>query len=184
MRAGALRAVRTAGLAALTLAACAQPPAGVSPGEPVPAYSASALDGTPLALRELRGEVVLLNVWATWCFPCRREMPAFEELHRELSGHGLRVVGVSIDAAGARRDVLDFIDEFDLTFDILHDPAATIRRTFRTTGVPETFLIGADGRLLRHWKGRIDPHAPGVRGAVDAALQAPPHRPVARARPD
>jgi cytochrome c biogenesis protein CcmG, thiol:disulfide interchange protein DsbE len=144
----------------------------VEVGRRVPDFSASTLERETVSLAELRGEVVLLNVWATWCFPCRREMPAFEELHRELAAAGLRIIAVSIDAPGARGDILDFVREYDLTFDILHDPAKQVTRTFSTIGVPETFLIGADGRLVRHWMGRIDPHAPGVRGVIEDALRS------------
>jgi peroxiredoxin len=157
-------------LPAMVLAACVEPPARVAVGERVPAYSASGMDGKQLSLQDLRGEVVLLNVWATWCFPCRREMPAFEALHREWNQHGLRVVAVSIDAAGATGDIRDFTAEYGLTFDILHDAEQRVTRTFQTIGVPETFLIDAEGRLRRHWIGRVDPHAASFREPIAEAL--------------
>lgn len=178
-RAGAAAALL---VAALATAACSDTAPRVAVGERVPAYSAATLDGSAVDLRDYRGQVVLLNVWATWCFPCRREMPAFEQLHRQLAPAGLRVVAVSVDAAVATRDIREFIDEYALGFDILHDPARAVARTFNTTGVPETFLIDADGRLLRHWIGRIDPLAPGVRDEVEAALRARP-APFARLAP-
>jgi cytochrome c biogenesis protein CcmG, thiol:disulfide interchange protein DsbE len=160
-----------AAAAVLLLAGCLEPPARLAVGERVPAYAATDLDGRRLALRDVRGEVVLLNVWATWCFPCRREMPALEQLHREWSGHGLRIIAVSIDGASAERDVREFVEEYGLTFDILHDAAKDVTRAFNTIGVPETFLIDAEGRLRRHWLGRIDPHAENVRGPVGEALR-------------
>jgi cytochrome c biogenesis protein CcmG, thiol:disulfide interchange protein DsbE len=157
-------------LAALAAAGCVDAPASVAVGEPVPSFAAKDLDGHAVDLRDLRGEVVLLNVWATWCFPCRREMPAFEELHRELGDQGLRIVAVSVDAAGATSDIRDFVHEYDLSFDILHDPARHVSRAFQTIGVPETFLIDARGRLRRHWIGRIDPRADGIRSPIVEAL--------------
>jgi cytochrome c biogenesis protein CcmG, thiol:disulfide interchange protein DsbE len=157
-------------LPAMVLSTCVEPPARVAVGERVPEYSASGMDGEQLSLQELRGEVVLLNVWATWCFPCRREMPAFEVLHREWNQHGLRVVAVSIDAAGATGDIRDFSAEYGLTFDILHDAEQRVTRAFQTIGVPETFLIDAEGRLRRHWIGRVDPHAASFREPIAEAL--------------
>ncbi|HSJ05076.1 MAG TPA: TlpA disulfide reductase family protein [Longimicrobiales bacterium] len=166
---------------ALAASACVEPPGRVAVGERVPSYSARDLEGRSVELRELRGEVVLLNVWATWCFPCRREMPALERLHRELGDRGLRIVAVSIDAASATRDIREFVEEHGLTFDILHDPAQDVTRHFNTIGVPETFLIDAQGRLRLHWLGRIDPQGESVRGAVLDAMastggQAPDSR--------
>lgn len=178
---GVIRGVWVPALAVL-LAGCLQPAGRVAEGETVPSYEARDLDGRTVQVRSLRGEVVLLNVWATWCFPCRREMPALERLHRELGDRGLRIIAVSVDAGNAARDIREFVDEHDLTFDILHDPAQQVARDFSTIGVPETFLIGADGRLRRHWLGRIDPHAENVRGPIREAMLEAAGGGVARAR--
>lgn len=166
LRPAALLATLLAGIAS---AACARPEV-VETGRPVPDYTAQDLEGRTVRLADLRGEVVLLNVWATWCWPCRREMPGLEMLHRELAGRGLRVLAVSVDAGGAAGDVRAFIDELDLTMPVLHDPARVIERRFSTLGVPETFLIGADGTLRRHWRGRIDAHSPAIVNPVQQAL--------------
>ncbi|HET7132605.1 MAG TPA: TlpA disulfide reductase family protein, partial [Gammaproteobacteria bacterium] len=119
-------------------------------GQHAPGYAASTLDGGTVRLSDLHGEVVLLNLWATWCFPCRREMPSLEALHREHREHGLRIVAVSVDAAGATREIRAFLDELGISFLTLHDPDQRVARAFRTRGLPETFLIGRDGRILRH----------------------------------
>ena len=145
-------------------------PATVDVGLAAPSFAARDLSGERTALADYRGEVVLLNVWATWCGPCRREMPAFEAIHREQAKHGLNVVAVSIDAASARGEIDRFLEEFDVTFEVLHDPDGRIMETYRTAGVPETFLIGRDGTLLRRWIGRIDPLSPSIRAQIDAAL--------------
>jgi peroxiredoxin len=142
----------------------------LAPGELAPKFAARTLDGGTLALSELRGEVVLLNIWATWCPPCREEMPALEALHRELAPRGLRVVGVSIDRAGAEPQIRRFAEDHGITFDLLHDSEQQAPRTFRTIGVPETLLIDREGRLVHRWIGQIDPAQPMVREPVEAAL--------------
>jgi cytochrome c biogenesis protein CcmG/thiol:disulfide interchange protein DsbE len=153
----------------LLAAACARP-AVVEPGLPVPDYAMQQLDGRTVELAELRGKVVLLNVWATWCWPCRREMPGLEALHRDMADRGLHVLAVSIDSRGAVEDIRAFLDELDLTLPVLHDPERVIERRFATIGVPETFLIGADGLLRQRWRGRIDPRSPVIHNAVQQAL--------------
>lgn len=137
--------------------------------EPAPAYAAMRLDGGELALADLRGQVVLLNAWATWCKPCREEMPELERLHQQYGNEGLRVVGVSIDRGDADAKVREFAANAGVTFTILRDPRNTFSRTFRTTGVPETLLIGRDGEVLFRWKGPLD-GGEADRAAIEAAL--------------
>jgi cytochrome c biogenesis protein CcmG, thiol:disulfide interchange protein DsbE len=160
-------------LLTMTLAAagCDIPSATIEPGAPVPSFQAPELDGSEVSLASLRGEVVLLNVWATWCYPCRREMPSFEALHQEFAAEGLRVVAVSIDSRGARRDIEEFLGEYGITFTILHDAEKRITTSFRTLGVPETFLIDREGRLVKRWTGRIDGHSESVRAPIRWALR-------------
>ena len=129
----------------------------VEVGTTAPSFPARDLDGEPVALDDLRGEVVLLNIWATWCPPCLEEMPSMQRLHEEMSGEGLRVVAVSIDAeagnvdAGGRPggDIEAFARRMGLTFEIWHDPAGDIQRTYRTTGVPESFVIDRNGTIIK-----------------------------------
>jgi peroxiredoxin len=156
---------------AALLAGCNVTPEFAVQGQRVPQYAAADLGGREVRLQDLHGEVVLLNIWATWCYPCRREMPGLEELHRELSASGLNVVAVSVDAAGAAGEIREFLDELGLTMQVLHDSRSEISRVFATRGVPETFLIGADGVLRHHWIGRIDARSEAVRGPVLAALR-------------
>ncbi len=125
----------------------------VEVGTRAPDFTARDLDGRTVSLASLRGEVVLLNVWATWCGPCRDEMPSMERLHQELGPAGLRVVAVSVDGApgalAAGGDVAAFAREMGLTFTIWHDPSGTVQRTYRTTGVPESFVIDRDGVIQK-----------------------------------
>ena len=119
-------------------------------GEPAPEFRAVTVD-TPIVERRLAdyaGNVVIVNVWATWCAPCIVEMPSLEALHKGFAKDGLRIVGISIDAPGSDEQIRQFRDRLGLTFDILHD-VADIRATYQTAGVPESFVIGRDGRLRR-----------------------------------
>jgi peroxiredoxin len=98
-------------------------------------------------------------------------MPALERLQSDRWTDGMRVVGVNIDAHGDG-PVRAFAEDFDISFTILLDPPATITRTFRTTGVPESILIGRDGRIAKRWIGAFDPFSTEASQAIDAALAA------------
>lgn len=139
-------------------------------GGPAPEYAAVTLTGDTLALADLRGEAVLLNVWATWCPPCREEMPGLQALHEEYADEGLRVVGVSIDARNATAEVERFLEQNDISFTILLDPEDRITRRFRLAGVPETFLLDREGRIRQRWIGKIDPQSEAVVGPVRETL--------------
>lgn len=143
----------------------------ISAGDAAPAYAAPTLAGDTVSLAELRGEAVLLNVWATWCAPCRREMLALQAAHEEWGDEGLRVVGASIDRRTARSQVDRFVEDHGITFTILHDPASEVTRSFRTAGVPETFLIDREGTVVHRWVGEFDPteaaEAARIRQALD-----------------
>jgi len=129
----------------------------VEVGSRAPEVVATDSTGRPVRLSDLRGQVVLLNVWATWCVPCQVEMPSMERLYRRFRGEGLRIVAVSIDAAPgelgamgyAGGDPAAFARDLGLTFDIWRQPSARIQRDYRATGVPESYLIGRDGRVAK-----------------------------------
>ncbi len=98
------------------------------------------------SLADYRGQVVLVNVWATWCGPCREEVPSMQALYRDFAPRGLKIVAVSVDeGAAAAPKVRDFMRGYGVTFDVLHDPAGAIQKVYQTTGVPENFVVGADG---------------------------------------
>ena len=123
----------------------------LTPGTRAPAMRAVTIDEIPeeRTLADYQGSVVLLNVWATWCLPCEAEMPSMQRLHESYADSGLRIVAVSIDEPGSEETIRAFVERYKLTFDILHDPAKAITKTYRTTGVPETFVIGRDGVIRR-----------------------------------
>ena len=148
----------------------------VTVGSPAPHFAARTLD-PPLRTKELAdydGQVILLNIWATWCLPCREEMPSIQALHEEFAPKGLRVVAVSIDDAGAAQQIRDFAREYRLTFEILHDAQGAIQRAYQTTGVPETFVIGADGVILRKVVGAASWNSSANRALIAQLLGAAP----------
>ena len=174
------RPLRAAGpkclwLLILTALACNRDAGGFRPlasGDPAPDFGAPVFDGDSLHLASLRGRPVLLNVWATWCPPCREEMPALQALHEELGPRGLRVVGVSVDSRGSEDTIRRFLEEGGYTFTILHDASDAVSRQFRTIGVPESFLIDGEGRVVRRWIGKFDPLAEDVVRDIEALLPA------------
>ena len=123
----------------------------VNVGTAAPPFAANTLDARPArrALDAYKGQVVLLNVWATWCPPCRTEMPSMQALYKDFAPRGFKIVAVSIDDPGDEQKVRAFVTQFGLTFDILHDPSGAIKQIYQTTGVPENFLIGADGIIRK-----------------------------------
>lgn len=117
-------------------------------GDPFPDFAATDVStGSPVSLSDLEGQVVLLNIWATWCPPCETEMPSMERLYRELQSEGFSVVAISVDQESTSL-VRRWIDERSLSFTVLHDREGRIEASFQTVGVPESFLIDRDGRLV------------------------------------
>ena len=127
--------------------------------------------GTPAhTLASYKGQVVLLNIWATWCEPCRAEMPAIEQLHRQFGPRGLKIVSVSVDNAGDVNLIEKFVRDFHLTFEVLHDAPGRIQRQYRTTGVPETFVLGKDGVIRKKVIGAADWSSQGNRALIAQLL--------------
>jgi thiol-disulfide isomerase/thioredoxin len=144
--------------------------AAVAIGSPLPAYRATTLSGTSVELGGRGGALTLINVWATWCTSCREEMQDLAAIHRDYTPHGLRVVAVSVDA-GSETLVRRFVQRESLPFPVVHDQAGTIQKEYRIVGVPTSYLIGADGRLLWQQVGGIHGNLPKVRVEVEKALR-------------
>jgi peroxiredoxin len=159
----------TAALSVLLLTPSREPP--TSDGARAPEFRAVTLDADARVktLRDYEGQIVLLNVWATWCPPCLKEIPSLQRLHETLAHRGLRIVAISIDDAGSEATIAEFVREQGLTFEILHDATGTIMETYGMQGVPQTFLISRDGRILLR-RFAVDWMAEANRSAVEAAL--------------
>jgi len=121
----------------------------VEVGAAAPTFHAVDIDrGDSVTLDKYKGQVTLVNIWATWCEPCRVEMPAMERLQDSLAGSGLKIVAVSIDEADPSV-VRAFRQEMGLKFEILQDRTRAIERVYQTTGVPESFVLNKNGTIVK-----------------------------------
>lgn len=166
-------------LCAVALAACGgenasrTPRAAVAVGSPAPAYAATTMDGAPISLADQRESVVLLNVWATWCKPCREEIPALDSLYREYSSRGLLVTGVSIDVMDDTARIAGFARELGASYPLWLDPDDRVSGTFLAIGVPSSYLIDRNGVLRWRHMGPVRANDPTLRALLDSLLGAP-----------
>jgi len=123
---------------------------GVEVGKRAPDFKAmNIVSGDSISLHKASdGQVTLVNIWATYCIPCRAEMPAMEKLYKELGPRGFRIIAISVDE-GSTKDVEAFVKEYGLTFDVLQDRSGDIQRVYQTTGVPESFLLDKNGVIVK-----------------------------------
>jgi len=131
-----------------------------------------AYSGQTVSLASLKGKVVFLNLWATWCGPCREEMPSMETLFDELKGNkDFVMLAVSEDTKG-KSAVLPYVQKNGYHFRILLDPENKVGDTYGVSGVPETFIIDRSGRIVAHHMGAFDWSRPDVKSALDELLSA------------
>lgn len=146
-----IRGSRTAALLLVltALAGCAAMENAGPPqvGEAAREFAATTLDGEEVTLASLRGDVVLLNLWATWCTPCRQETPYLQEIYEEHRDQGFHIVGISMDTGDAAADVAMFVEEYEVSYTILHDATMKQMDTYQVLGLPATFLIDREGVL-------------------------------------
>lgn len=151
----------------------ADPAAYVPPDfpRPAPPFALSDLAGKPLSLASLKGKVVLLDFWATWCAPCKKTMPELQALHDRYAAQGLAVVGVSIDEGGPAK-VKKLVASRRFTYPIAMDsekqPAWD---AYRVKAVPAAFLLDREGRIVAQWTGL--PPADDLARRIEALLKAP-----------
>lgn len=143
----------------------------VEVGSKAPDFRAIDLaTGDSVSFRQhYKGAVTLVNIWATWCLPCRVEMPAMERVYQELAPRGFKIAAVSIDE-GSPDDVRAFGQKLDLSFDLLQDRSTAVQQIFQTTGVPESFLINKDGIIVKRMIGAHDWSSPVNRALVERLL--------------
>lgn len=131
--------------------------AAVAAGSRAPNFAVMDLaTGDSVRLRDhYRGHVTLINIWATWCIPCKIEMPAMQRVYDSLGPLGFRIAAVSIDQDGPGV-VREFTQSLGLTFDVLHDQSGAIQAAYQTTGVPESFLLDTTGLIMKRVIGAHD----------------------------
>lgn len=165
----------TLALTAALLVGCRTPERGtVAIGAPAPAYAAQTVEGAPIALADLKGKVVLLNIWATWCKPCREEIPALETLFQRHRAQGFEVIGVSIDAPSEASRLRPFVTELGASYPLWHDPDDRVSSTFLALGVPASYLIDRDGILRWRHMGPVRADDPALAAALRTALETTP----------
>jgi cytochrome c biogenesis protein CcmG/thiol:disulfide interchange protein DsbE len=120
-----------------------QGPVGV--GTMVPDFTLTTFDGEAIDIRELRGQVVVINFWASWCKPCEQEAAELEQAYRQSKDHGVAFLGV--DYVDTDREAMAFLEKFGITYPNGPDLGTRISQAFRIRGVPETYIVGPDGRL-------------------------------------
>ena len=156
--------------ALLTLACSDQPAPRVEIGQPAPRYAATTLAGDSASTAALVGKVVLLNIWATWCAPCRDEIPYLQSLYDKHRAEGLEIVGVSVDARGQESAIREFASEFRMTYPIWLDPDERVQSLYLALGVPSSYLIDRSGILRWRRLGTIHESDTTLTRALSAAL--------------
>lgn len=147
----------------LTIAGCSKKesatpsaPAGpVKEGKPAPLFTLPDLSGKSVSLADHRGKVVLVNFWATWCPPCREEIPSMVRLNTIMEGKPFKMLCISINEEG-KKDVDQFLSSQKITLPVLLDPTNEVARSYGITGVPETFVVDPDGVVVKHVVGGLD----------------------------
>ncbi len=138
-----------------------------------PDFAVPDLDGQAVRLSAYRGQVVLVNLWATWCPPCREEIPSMQRLHERLKDKGFVLLAVSEDEGGAD-GVKAFVKQMKVTFPVLLDPDGDVGRKYEIWGFPESFLLDRDGRVVERVIGPRDWSTPEQIARIEALLAAPP----------
>lgn len=143
----------------------------VKPGEPAPNFQLRDMNGRNVSLSDLRGKVVLLNFWATWCGPCRVEMPAMERLYREYDRKDFEILAVSTDAQGTAV-TRPFQQENKLTFPILHDSDFRVGLSYGARTLPMTFMVDRQGIVRQHIFGARDWEAPEAHQLIEMLMKS------------
>jgi len=121
-----------------------------------------------LSLRDFRGKLVLLNFWASWCLPCREEMPAMEYLYREFQNKGFVILAVNV--RDKKEDALALIQELKVTYPVVFDPTGRWILAYGAWGLPNTYLIGPNGNSLARTSGHVNWNNQGARLLIQALL--------------
>jgi cytochrome c biogenesis protein CcmG/thiol:disulfide interchange protein DsbE len=140
----------------------ARPASALDSGAPLPEIGLADLAGRPVNLGSLKGKVVIVDFWASWCAPCKQEMPVLERLWQKYKGRGLVIVGVSVDQDGA--NVGTFIKQLKVSFPIVHDKAHGVADRFHPPRMPSSYIVDRNG-IVRHVHG-------GFRAADAASIEA------------
>ena len=163
-RAAALAAVC---LAALMLTADAR---AIDVGAPAPPFALPAVDGSIVALDGLRGRVVYVDFWASWCAPCRRSFPWMNALQQRFGSRGLAIVAINVDKR--RPDADRFLRQFPATFTVTFDPAGATPAAYAVPGMPTSYLVDARGNVVEIEQGFLDERRAAMEARIESLLRA------------
>jgi cytochrome c-type biogenesis protein len=140
-------------------------------GQSMPTYTTDLLDGKKFDITAERGNVVFLNLWATWCGPCRYEIPELQSLHQKYASRGFKVVGISLDDTGVG-GVKQFVSQHSMTYPIAYDPDGKIATIFQSSVLPTSVIVDRSGQIV--WKkfGAVSMDDPTLTAALTKALDA------------
>jgi len=150
--------------------------AGSLEGKTAPEFKLKRFDGQEVNLANYRGKIVFLNFWATWCDPCKEEMPSMQRLYQKMQGKPFEILAVSLDQGGKLAvDAFMKKNKEAFTFPILNDSEQnTSKKLYHTTGVPETFIIGGDGKVVKHVIGAYEWDSPQILDYFEGLLKKLP----------
>jgi peroxiredoxin len=138
-------------------------------GNPAPDFSLSGPAGET-RLSTLKGKLILVHFWATWCPPCREELPSLAKLNGQMAGKPFRLLAISIDTEG-NEAVQKLFGRLGITLPVLLDKESQVARQYGTTGVPETFIISPSGIILKHIVGGMEWNSPDVLAYLNDAMK-------------
>jgi peroxiredoxin len=130
------------GVASLPAAVLA---ADIAPGVDAPGFQLNSSTGKPVGLADLKGQVVLINFWASWCGPCRQEMPILDQLYRSYQAAGFTLLGVNVEPNAA--DAQKFLKGTPVSFPILFDPNSAVSMLYQVSGMPSTIIVDREGKV-------------------------------------
>ncbi|HEY0593270.1 MAG TPA: TlpA disulfide reductase family protein [Thermoanaerobaculia bacterium] len=150
--------------------ASAAAPGAATVGAPMPPYKAKTLDGAEFDLASLKGNVVLVNIWATWCGPCRQEIPELITLHDTYASRGFQVLGASVDGAESAKQVAPMVEDRKINSPVILDTEGKIADIFETSVIPTSVLIDREGRVVWTRVGPLEADETEVVEAIEKAL--------------
>ena len=159
-------------VAVAVLGCSGDPVPRVEVGYPAPRYAATTLAGDSATTSSLAGKVVLLNILATWCAPCREEIPYLQSLYEQHRQAGLEIIGVSVDARGQEEAIREFVKDFGMTYPVWRDPDERVQSMFLALGVPASYLIDRAGILRWRRLGTISASDTSLARALADALNS------------
>ncbi len=169
-------------LVLVLLASCCAARAADAPkpwsGGAAPQLELADLDGRTHRLSDYRGKAVLLNFWATWCAPCRAEMPSIERLGQAMAGKPFEILAVNVGESP--RVAREFVERLPVTFTVLLDRDGRVTRSWGARVLPATYIVGPDGRIRYSHFGELDWSSDAVRQRIEGLLEAVPGSRAAR----